>query len=252
MRMNKMDEKQRKIPLSCRMQAILNMLQAETQENGMLSCVADIGCDHAFVSMACIREAIAEHVIAMDVRKGPLSIAQSHIVEYGFEKSVETRLSNGFQALQVGEADWAVLAGMGGELMRTILEAGICHLQNGIGLVLQPQSEPEAVRMYLHKQNYTIIDECFLQEEGKFYTVIKAIKGEELCPEMTEAQLRYGPIVLRKKEALFAEYLKQEKAKWDDLYARLSKQTSESAKTRCAELLRENLILQEAQAWMCR
>ena len=110
MPMTNMQNRDKKIPLSNRMQSILAMLQQEKLSHGKIPCVADIGCDHAFVSMACVRDGLAECVIAMDVRKGPLSIAQTHIQEYGFAKSVETRLSNGFEAMEPGEATWAVLA----------------------------------------------------------------------------------------------------------------------------------------------
>ena len=51
------------------------------------------------------------------------------------QKVVETRLSNGFEAMEPGEATWAVLAGMGGELMKTILQNGKAHLDAGIGLI---------------------------------------------------------------------------------------------------------------------
>ena len=136
MPMTNMQNRDKKIPLSNRMQSILAMLQQEKLSHGKIPCVADIGCDHAFVSMACVRDGLAERVIAMDVRKGPLSIAQTHIQEYGFAKSVETRLSNGFEAMEPGEATWAVLAGMGGELMKTILQNGKAHLDAGIGLIL--------------------------------------------------------------------------------------------------------------------
>ena len=87
MPMTNMQNRDKKIPLSNRMQSILAMLQQEKLSHGKIPCVADIGCDHAFVSMACVRDGLAECVIAMDVRKGPLSIAQTHIQEYGFAKS---------------------------------------------------------------------------------------------------------------------------------------------------------------------
>ena len=167
------------LPLSLRMQEILDVLQQEVSVHGTIACVADVGCDHAFVSMACVERKLADHVIAMDVRKGPLSIADHNITEYGFEKSVETRLSNGFERLEIGEADWAIIAGMGGNLMRQILIDGESHLKHGIGLVLQPQSEQDVVRSYLQTSGYIIVDERFLIEDEKFYTIIKAKKDVE-------------------------------------------------------------------------
>ena len=37
-------------------------------------CIADIGCDHGFVSIYLIQNKIASHVIAMDVNSGPLQL----------------------------------------------------------------------------------------------------------------------------------------------------------------------------------
>ncbi len=219
MLMTNIQNQDKKIPLSNRMRSILAMLQQETLSHGKIPCVADIGCDHAFVSMACVRNGLTEHVIAMDVRKGPLSIAQTHIQEYGFEKSVETRLSNGFEAMKPGEATWAVLAGMGGELMKNILQDGKSHLDAGIGLILQPQSELQTVRMYLQKGQYIIIE------------------------------LMYGPVLLRKENRVFQEYLIEEQHKMQELQKRLSMQDTAPAKRRLEELEEELLLLARAIAW---
>lgn len=232
------------IMLSRRMQEIVTMLEREEQKNGMISCVLDIGCDHAFVSIACIKKAIAKRVIAMDVREGPLQIAQSNIRMYGVEKSVETRLSNGFEQVKPREAAWAVIAGMGGELMRSILEKGKPHLDAGIGLVLQPQSEPEVVRYLLSKERYKITDESFLEEDGKLYTIIKAIKNSERV-SLTVAEAIYGPVLLQRMEPLFVHYLQSEREKKEDLFRMLSDKDTESARIRIETLKQEIAILSD-------
>lgn len=224
------------LPLSLRMQEILDVLQQEVSVHGTIACVADVGCDHAFVSMACVERKLADHVIAMDVRKGPLSIADHNITEYGFEKSVETRLSNGFERLEIGEADWAIIAGMGGNLMRQILIDGESHLKHGIGLVLQPQSEQDVVRSYLQTSGYIIVDERFLIEDEKFYTIIKAKKDVENNSEMDMAELLYGPVLIRKKDPLLLRFVELEYEKKKAIYEALKDQDTESARKRCAQL----------------
>ena len=88
-------------------------------------CVADIGCDHAHTDIWLIVNGIAEHCIGMDVRKGPLEKALANLKMFGCEEQVELRLSDGFDALRPFEAECAVAAGMGGIVMRTILERGL-------------------------------------------------------------------------------------------------------------------------------
>ena len=224
------------LPLSLRMQEILDVLQQEVSVHGTIACVADVGCDHAFVSMACVERRLADHVIAMDVRKGPLSIADHNITEYGFEKSVETRLSNGFERLEIGEADWAIIAGMGGNLMRQILIDGESHLKHGIGLVLQPQSEQDVVRSYLQTSGYIIVDERFLIEDEKFYTIIKAKKDVGNNRKMDMAELLYGPVLIRKKDPLLLRFVELEYEKKKAIYEALKDQDTESARKRCAQL----------------
>lgn len=245
-----MQTTKKRLPLSGRMQAILSMLRREVESGGKIPCVADVGCDHAFVSMACVEEGLADHVIAMDVRKGPLSIAQKHIHEYGFDKSVETRISDGFEALKTNEAQWAVIAGMGGELMRTILDKGEIHLKDGIGLILQPQSEIFAVRAYLQEQNYIIQDEDFIQEDGKFYTIIKAIKSDsrKQKKDMEPVELVYGPRLIHSRNSEFVQYLHQEQIKMQELQERLERQDTESSRMRVEKLREEQMLLQQAIA----
>jgi len=189
--------------------------------------VADIGCDHAYISIFLIQNNIADSVIAMDVRKGPLEIAKKNIAEYGLSDKIETRLSDGFSSVQKGESNTAVITGMGGLLITGIIEAGLSKMTSGYRLVLGPQSELFEVREYLARREFRILDEKMLCEEGKFYTLIKveycpgekckeadnkAVCSSENMPEETtrmeyKAKQTYGPVLLEQKNEVLKEYL---------------------------------------------
>ena len=79
--------------------------------------VVDIGTDHAYLPIFLVRQGIAGHVIAADVNDGPLERARQHVEEAGLTGQITLRLSDGFAAIAAGEADIAVLSGMGGRLM---------------------------------------------------------------------------------------------------------------------------------------
>lgn len=86
--------------------------------------LADIGTDHAYIPIALVEQNRIPGAIAMDINEGPLQRAGEHIAENKMEKKIEIRLSNGFSALKKGEAESAVIAGMGGGLMIRILTEG--------------------------------------------------------------------------------------------------------------------------------
>ena len=147
--------------LSVRLQAVADAVSQGKRP-------ADIGCDHGYVSIYLVREKHCPKVIAMDLRKGPLERAGANIQRYGLSDYIETRLSDGMEALQEGEADALILSGMGGRLCIRILEAGFARLGRDFELVLQPQSDQVMVRDFLRQQGFEIIDEDMVMDEGKF------------------------------------------------------------------------------------
>ena len=76
--------------------------------------LADVGCDHGYLSIYLVSEKKVPSAIAMDVRPGPLSRARKNISCYGLEDYIETRLSDGLMKLEPGRGRYLVIAGMGG------------------------------------------------------------------------------------------------------------------------------------------
>lgn len=184
------------------------------------SRVADIGTDHGYVPIWLIEEGIAESALAMDVRKGPLERAESHIRLYGLEDRIQTRLSDGLKELRAGEADTVVIAGMGGELMIRILDEGR-HMWDSLRrLILSPQSELQKVRHFLSQEGFCILGENMVKDEGKYYTVMEVGRG---CMEYgSEALYRYGACLIRDKNPVLKEYLQNEKNRVEGILARLN------------------------------
>ena len=90
--------------LSKRLQAVADLVTAHYK-------LADIGTDHAYIPIYLTQQKKITEAVALDVNEGPLQRAEEHIRENGLEAEIETRLSNGFQALQPGEVQSAVIAG---------------------------------------------------------------------------------------------------------------------------------------------
>ena len=111
--------------------------------------VADIGTDHAYLPIYLVQNGISNKVYACDVRKEPLRRAQLHIDEYGLSDKITTQLCDGLKGINKGDVDTVTICGMGGKLMKSILQAGIDKLGYNTQLVLSAQSELRDFRAYL-------------------------------------------------------------------------------------------------------
>lgn len=199
----------RQIELSRRMQAIAGLVTP-----GLRVC--DVGCDHGFISIYLIQQTISPYVIAMDVNRGPLQTAEAHVEGYGLSHQIELRLSDGVHQLAVGEAEALICAGMGGRLIRRILEEGWEKLADMQELILQPQSEIGELREYLYQKGCLIAEEEMVKEDGKYYVMMKVLPQRQAAPGKTgegmpaSYEMVYGPVLLRRKHPVLQEFLQQE------------------------------------------
>lgn len=235
--------------LSHRLETILEMVPDGTEaadrrdlSRGMT--VADIGCDHGFVSIRLVQDGKAAKVLAMDVRKGPLDRARQHIQEWNLEDRIEVRLSDGLEKLEPEEADGVVIAGMGGDLMLRILEKG-AHVRGSVlWWVLSPQSELADFRHGLEILGLRICEERMLKEDGKYYTVMLVRPGRMHYAH--EYEYRYGAGLLAEKSLVLKEWLEKEKRQLETIHRQLSGQDGEAAVRRCRQIEKELEELEQA------
>lgn len=225
------------IILSQRMKAVVDMVPPHS------SNIADVGCDHAYVSIYLKLERNAEHIIAMDVRQGPIEIAKKNIDDYGLTGNIEVRLSDGLSKLAPGEADTIIIAGMGGLLIKDILTRGrdVLCADNPPMLVLQPQSDIHEVRRYLYSIGYHIENETMLNEEGKYYTVILAVPGVS-CAYEDEEDFIYGRINIESQSDTLLKYLENEETIFNNILSELNNSQNDQAgekRSRKEERIRE-------------
>jgi tRNA (adenine22-N1)-methyltransferase len=212
------------------------------------SRIADIGTDHGYIPIHLVQEGKAKHAIAMDVREGPLLRAQAHIQEAGLQTQVEVRLSDGLLKLEENEADCVVIAGMGGELMIHILEAGRDLWESIPYWVLSPHSELDKVRRFLEEQEFFIERETMIKEEGKYYTVMGVSRETRAGnKEEREISYRYGRSLLESKDPVLKEYLKKEEEQLGQIMKGLSVSSTDAAIRRMEELKFELAYNKEAQ-----
>lgn len=166
--------------------------------------VADIGCDHAYVSCSLVEKGISERVYASDVRKGPLQCAKSNVEKFGFQDHITVRLADGLCGIEDFAPDDIIIAGMGGELIADILSKSEYVKKSGIRLILQPMTCSYELRKYLCENGYIIEKEVLCKDSGRIYECIVCTYCGEKQP-YTEGQLYAG--FLNDNEELFEEFL---------------------------------------------
>lgn len=230
------------IQLSERLQTVANLV-------GETGVVADIGTDHGYIPVYLVSSGKAERAIAMDVNQGPLQRALEHIKQFHLQERIETRLSDGMKALQPGEAQTIVIAGMGGALMTRILEEGedVAHMAER--LVLQPQSELPAFRHFLAERGYHILHEDMVYEDGKFYSMMAAAwTGEHEdagAEQMTEPDYKYGPLLLAGRHPILRQYLLHQKEQKERILESLGKNARQDVSGRKAQLIQDLQEIEE-------
>ena len=158
--------------LSKRLQAVADLVTP-----GMR--LADVGTDHAYIPIYLTQNGLVPSAIAMDINKGPLERADTHILEHGLDGKIVTRLSDGLVNLKMEEADTMIAAGMGGGLVIHILNEDPAKTRSLKELILQPQSELAKVRRYLEEHRFRIVAEDMVEEDGKYYPIMKVIPTEQ-------------------------------------------------------------------------
>jgi tRNA (adenine22-N1)-methyltransferase len=200
------------------------------------SIVADVGTDHGYIPIYLAKHKIAKKVYAMDINKGPLKKAEENIREYQVGDIITTILSNGLKSFNE-QADTIIIAGMGGKLISQILEEGKDKLESVNVLILSPHLDSESVRSEVHKNNYKIINEEFIIDEGKYYPIIICEKGIEKYEK--QIHYKYGKILLENKNVLLKEYLEKAKRNNSNILKGLKNQNTDNALNRIKELEEE-------------
>lgn len=201
-----------------------------------MNSVADIGCDHAYLSIYLINEEIASKVIACDINKGPVEIAKANIMAAGLSEEIEVRLADGLTGVAPGEVQSVVIAGMGGKLMTKIIDEGKNVLDKCEELIIEPQSDVEYVRRFLENNGYHIVSEDMVCEDNKFYPIIKAIHGKMELEE--QVYYRYGKILLREENPILHAFLIKEREYLSRLMRTIRENDDgDKAKNRIEELI---------------
>jgi tRNA (adenine22-N1)-methyltransferase len=124
--------------------------------------VADVGCGDG--QLARLLREHGHDVIATELRPGPAARAR--------ERLGDCRLGDGLEPLGLREVEVAVIAGMGGNTIRGILERTPDVAAALERIVLQPQQRVDELRTWLQEARYELLAEHAAVDRRRPYTVL--------------------------------------------------------------------------------
>lgn len=206
--------------ISNRLKAIGNMVDKCT-------VVCDIGTDHAYLPIYLIKKGTCEKAIASDINKGPVDKALHNVSREGLSESISCRLGGGLTTIKPFEAEGGIIAGMGGNLIRDIIEERKDVFKSLDFCILQPVQNPEVLRGYIYEAGYDILDEELCFDEEKYYEIIKVrynnnpVKKEEIYYEVSE-------VLIKKKHPLMKQYISFKLDKYKNILQYIKDDTDSS------------------------
>jgi tRNA (adenine22-N1)-methyltransferase len=178
----------------------------------------DIGTDHAYLPIIAVNNGLFREALAVDIRTGPIAIAQKNILRSGCTDKVRTVLSDGLAAIPRQDGDIVVMAGLGGLEMIEILSAAPA---NWPLLVLQPQKSATQLREYLTLRGYVIRRESLCLDHRRLYLgllveyapneTIDNVTNHYLGPRLRQERPQHYDLYLEKQRIQIVHALKRRK-----------------------------------------
>lgn len=192
------------------------------------SRVADIGADHAYLTIYLVGAGLAPFAVAGDVHCGPYEAARTAVAAAGLEGRVSVRFGDGLAVVEPGEVTVAVVAGMGGATIIDILAARPAVAEALSRLVLQPMQAAGMLRRWLAANGWRIAAEDLAEEDGRLYEIIAAEPGT--APAYDAVLHDVGPLLWSGRHPLLKKHL-------GNLLAHYRRVTGEMARSPQAEAM---------------
>lgn len=196
------------------------------------SVLADIGSDHAYLPAYLVLNKKIESAIAGEVVEGPFQSAKNLVAELNLGSSIQVRKGDGLDVLNLAdEVDAITICGMGGALIKDILDRGFKNnrLSGKEVLLLQPNVGEKTLRTWLMNHSYNIIEEDIVRENEKTYEIIIA-KKVEVSETLSEKELMFGPKLLSESNDTFKNKWCHELKQLENISKQLEKSTQDVSK----------------------
>lgn len=146
----------------------------------------DIGTDHGYLPIYMAERGKSPYIILADINEGPMEIARAHVNQYLPEfkpngdvyknnkgGTIKLVKGNGLEPIVVEPVENCVIAGMGGLLIASIIEAELEKAIHFSSLILQPRNAQDKLRRFLYEQEFVVLEEALVRENQFIWEIVK-------------------------------------------------------------------------------
>lgn len=185
------------------------------------SVIADIGCDHGYITRELIERNIAETVLACDISEKSLQKAKSLFINLKANQTVEFVVGDGLCVLNNTYADAVIIAGMGAfEIMR-ILNLNSDTVKHVEYFVFCAHKNTGELRKFLSNKGFEILTEILAFDNGRFYECIKA-KWDGRLRFISELDCELSQKLIEQRDPLLRTYLSYRINRIDNIFKDIS------------------------------
>lgn len=170
----------------------------------------DVGSDHALLPIALVKSGQVSRAVATDLNEGPIRRASENIREMGLEGRILPLMRDGLRGAEKDGATDIVIAGMGGELIASILDAAVFLRDPALRLILQPMTKAAVLRSWLLENGFLPENDTLCRDGERIYQLFTARYAPEevaLIPPYTLPEKHFGRGNLARMDALSTEWL---------------------------------------------
>ncbi len=200
--------------------------------------LADIGTDHGYLPLEALTVGKCNFAIAADINIGPLNRAKETFAGSQHLSNVAFLLCDGVKEIP-DPIDALVIAGMGAETAEMILRNDLDRIKRIPQIVLQVNKDVDALRRTMTDWGFSIVDERILFHKH-YYVVIK-FAYMHTKPSVSEFEIKYGPVLLKRRDPIFLTYLRSRMHHLEKLALQISNQAKRHAFENEALVIRATL-----------
>lgn len=199
--------------VSLRLKKICNLVDIN-------SIVADIGTDHGIIPIELSKSCISKKIIATDISKNSLEKLEHKLIYNSNILNIETRVSDGLYCFDEFEVDTIIISGMGGILIKEILEKNLSVAKTANSLILSPNNSLDILRKFLLQNNFVIEKEDDVIENKKYYQILKVKRGKDFYRNGYE--FLYGKLLIKNKSENLRIFLENELKKYENILDKIN------------------------------